>query len=164
MLVATKEQGRRLRRLIQSQIPDRADGAYYHPVEFISTDRRRETQQAILKAYNETDEVRILIGTSLVGEGVDLPPADALVYARGEKAEVMLTQNVYRVCTAWGGKRDAIMVDFADRHAKKLMRHSQQRLGTFYRDPIFDVEVLPGIKYFGAWCKKYASGDAVAAG
>lgn len=155
VLVSTKEQGRRIERMISTQIPAKEPGAQFNPVEFISTDRRRATQQQILKAFNETDEVRVLVGTSLVGEGVDLPPADALVYARGGKAEVELAQNSFRVCTAWGGKKDAIIVDFADRHNKHLMRHSKQRLECFYQEPIMDVEVLPSIKFFATWCKNH---------
>ncbi len=162
VLVATKKQGRELETLIRAQLPDKIRGAQFDPVEFVSTDRRRDMQQRILKAYNESDEVRVLIGTSLVGEGVDLPPADALVYARGEKAEVALTQNAYRVCTAWGGKKDAIIVDFADRHNKYLMRHSKQRLSTFHGDPVFTVEVLSSAKYFGEWVKQCRPPESVA--
>lgn len=153
VLVSTKAQGRRLAGMIENQLPERAP-TQYKAVEFVSTDRKRSVQQGILKAFNESNEVQVLLGTSLVGEGVDLPPADALVYARGEKAEVALTQNAYRVCTAWEGKHDAIIVDFADRHNRHLIKHSKQRLDTFYADPVFNVEVLPSVKFFGNWLKK----------
>lgn len=151
VLVATKKQGNHLRRLISGQVRPKADGAQYDPVEFLSTDRDRPTQQKILKAYNESSEVEILIGTSLVGEGVDLPAANALVYARGEKAEVSLAQNSFRPLTAIPGKRDALIVDFGDRHNKMLLNHSKQRLAFFHKEPIFSVEVLPSVKNFGLW-------------
>ncbi len=153
VLVSTKEQGRRLQRMIASQVRPRADGAQFEPVEFLSTDRHRNTQQQILKAYNESQEVEVLLGTSLVGEGVDLPPADALVYARGEKAEVTLAQNSFRPLTAVHPKKYAIIVDFADRHNKMLLRHSKQRLSFFHCEPIFSVEVLPSIKNLGSWLR-----------
>lgn len=153
VLVSTKAQGRRLASMIEQQIPER-QATEFQAVEFVSTDRQRKVQQKILKAFNESDEVKVLIGTSLLGEGVDLPPADALVYARGEKAEVALTQNAYRVCTAWEGKRDAIIVDFADRHNRHLLSHAKQRLETFHADPVFQVEVLDSVKFFGNWLKK----------
>ncbi len=159
MLVSTKAQGRKLASMIESQTPERPP-TQYKSVEFISTDRRRETQQGILKAFNESNEVQILIGTSLLGEGVDLPPADALVYARGEKAEVALTQNAYRVCTAWPGKENAIIVDFADRHNRHLMKHSKQRLEVFCNDPVFNVEILESVKFFGAWVKQFCRFEA----
>lgn len=154
VLVSTKVQGRRLARMIEGQIPERTKRTQYKRIEFISTDRKKSVQQGIIKAFNESSEVQVLIGTSLLGEGIDLPPADALVYARGEKAEVALTQNAYRVCTAYEGKHNAIVVDFADRHNRHLIKHSSQRLQTFYEDPVFDVEVLPSVKYFGIWCRR----------
>jgi superfamily II DNA or RNA helicase len=62
VLVATKAQGNLLRTLIAGQVRPRADGAQYEPVEFLSTNRDRPTQQRILKAYNESDEVEVLLG------------------------------------------------------------------------------------------------------
>ncbi|HET6494142.1 MAG TPA: DEAD/DEAH box helicase, partial [Thermoleophilia bacterium] len=44
--------------------------------------------------------VPVLIGTSVLGEGIDLPAADALVYAKAGRASVTITQDVYRVLTA----------------------------------------------------------------
>jgi len=93
---------------------------------------------------------------------VELPSADALVYARGEKAEVTLTQNAYRVCTATPGKKQAIIVDFADRHNKKLMNHSLERLGIYYAEPTFSVDVLQHPNEFGGWLQ--GVGDALDSG
>ena len=95
----------------------------------------------------------MLIGTSLLGEGVDLPAADALVYARGESAEVSLIQNAYRVGTAVTGKGSAIIVDFADRHHRKLMLHSHERMNTYLDEPTFSVEVLQSSQQFGDWAR-----------
>jgi hypothetical protein len=78
------------------------------------------------------------------------------VYARGEKAEVSLTQNAYRVCTAVPGKKEAIIVDFADRHNKKLMGHSLERLGIYYSESIFSVQVLQHPNEFGVWLRGQA--------
>lgn len=164
VLVGTKKQGRQLARMIAEQIPDRVSGAEFAPVEFVSTDRPRHVIQRVLKSFNESDEVRILVGTSLVGEGVDLPPADALVYARGGKAEVELAQNAFRVCTAWAEKRDAIIVDFADRHSARLLRHSKNRLEAFYHEPIMQIEVVSSIKFFGHWCKAHVDRVTKSAG
>lgn len=162
VLVGTKVQGRKLQSKISYQIPDSDNGGRYKACEFISTDRARGEQQRILKAFNEDGGVKVLVGTSLVGEGVDLPPADALVYARGEKAEVSFTQNVYRVCTASETKRDALIVDFADRHHRKLMAHSKLRLQYLHADPVFGVEILPSVKNFGEWLRRVHSELATA--
>ncbi len=142
ILVGTKRQGYELQRMISAFLPKEPDHRYAR-VEFVSTDVQRPKQRAILESYlNPEDGVEVLIGTSLLGEGVDLPEVDALVYARGEKAEVSLMQNAYRVCTAIPGKRDAVIVDFADRHHRKLREHSLARLEVYYNEPTFDVSVL----------------------
>ena len=151
VLVGTKKQGRTLAAMINGFVKPTPDSAEFKSVEFVSTDTPRPIQTRIIDSFTDTDEVKVLIGTSLVGEGVDLPTTDALVYARGEKAEVTLAQNAYRVCTAIEGKRDAIIVDFADRHHKKLLSHSMERMAVYHRDPVFDVEVLPTTQSFVDW-------------
>lgn len=156
VLVGTKKQGRELATMMSSFIRPAPDGCRFKSVEFISTDTDRSIQGDIIDSFLEGREVKVLLGTSLLGEGVDLPTADALVYARGEKAEVTLTQNSYRVCTATGGKEEAIIVDFADRHNAKLMKHSLERLSIYYDEPTFDVTVLDNPNKFGAWLMKNA--------
>jgi superfamily II DNA or RNA helicase len=156
VLVGTKRQGRELERLIENFIGRAPEGCRFASVEFLSTDRPRPIQGEIIESFLEGQEVKVLMGTSLLGEGVDLPVADALVYARGEKAEVSLTQNAYRVCTAVPGKKEAIIVDFADRHNKKLMRHSLERLGIYYSESIFSVQVLQHPNEFGVWLRGQA--------
>lgn len=151
ILVGTKKQGRIIRDALRAWLPKKK--TEFSPVEFVSTDTDRGRQRKILDAYLDTDEVRVLIGTTILGEGVDLPVVDALVYARGEQAEVSLKQAAYRVCTATQGKRDAIIVDFADRHHRKLRGHSHERLDVYLKEPIFSVSVLEDSKDFGPWVR-----------
>jgi superfamily II DNA or RNA helicase len=139
VLVGTKIHGRKLRDMIQAFVRRAPSGARFQSVEFISTDTDRSIQGDIIDSFLEGREVKVLIGTSLLGEGVDLPSADALLYAKGQQAKVSLTQNAYRVCTATPGKSEAIIVDFADRHNKHLMAHSLERLGIYYEEPTFSV-------------------------
>lgn len=149
VLVGTKAQGWKVLNKVRALLPGKASGAEFDKAEFVSTDLGRGKIDRILDSYVLVpDEVQVLIGTSLVGEGVDLPSADALVYARGEKAEVGLMQSSYRVCTAVEGKDRAILVDFADRHSKKLLRHSLERLECYASDPLFKVKVLNGVQEF----------------
>ena len=154
ILVGTKAQGRRLARMIKSFVRPPPDGCQFQAVEFISMDTDKRILDQILESFLADQEVKILIGTSLLGEGVDLPSSDALVYARGEKAEVTHTQNAYRVCTATPGKKWACIVDFADRHNKKLMDHSLARLSMYHAEDAFAVDVLEDASQFGAWLAK----------
>lgn len=158
VLVGTKKQGRMLRRILLALLPPTPSSAQFKSVEFVSTDMARKTQLEVLDSFETSDEVKVLIGTSILGEGVDLPTADALVYAKGEKAEVTLTQNIYRTCTAVEGKRDAIVVDFGDRHHRKLFQHSLERLRVYYNEPTFSVSVLQDPRQFPEWLGYFAPG------
>jgi superfamily II DNA or RNA helicase len=154
VLVGTKAQGNILRDMLLRGMPPAPPRAEFAAVEFVSTDRDRKAQGKILRSFSAGQEVKILIGTSILGEGVDLPEVDALVYAKGEKAEVSLTQAVYRVCTAVTGKREAVLVDFADRHHRKLLEHAMERLRIYYEEPIFQVEVVKDSQAFIVWIEK----------
>lgn len=151
ILVGTKKQGRILQRLLSGMLPLATRGAEFQTVEFVSTDVQRPIQKRILESYENDQEVKVLLGTSLLGEGVDLPSTDAIVYARGEKAEVALMQNAYRASTATPVKRNAILVDFGDRHHKKLIDHASQRLGTYWKEATFSVTALNRSVEFPSW-------------
>jgi superfamily II DNA or RNA helicase len=154
VLVGTKRQGYALQGLIQGGLPCPAPGAELKSVEFLSTDRPKPIRQRVIESFLEGAEVRVLVGTSLLGEGVDLPSADALVYARGERAEVSLIQQAYRVGTSLPGKRAAVLVDFADRHHKRLMAHSVERLRLYFREPTFSVTVLDHASQLESWASQ----------
>lgn len=154
VLVGTKSQGRAIQGALRQCLPLPPPAAEFEAVEFLSTDRPRRVQQGVIDSFLTSQEVKILIGTTILGEGVDLPAADALVYARGEKAEVSLTQAVYRVGTADGAKKAAIVVDFADRHHKHLLEHSLERLRLYYREPTFTLTILDDPGQLAGWAAK----------
>lgn len=149
VLVGTKRQGRAILQDIQRHT--RPSEGKFELAEFVSTDSPRPRIAAVLRAFLESNAVDILIGTSLLGEGVDLPVADALVYARGEKAEVSLVQNAYRVGTACEGKCEALIVDFADRHHHKLLAHAQERARIYFEEATFNPTVLAQPEDFFEW-------------
>lgn len=150
VLVGTKPQGDAITEFILETIgrPVRTEFA---PVEFVSTNRTPQTCRRIIDAFVGTDEIKVLVGTSMVGEGTDLPSADALVYAPGGMAEVGHRQAQFRVCTALPGKRRAIIVDFADRHHPTLLKHALERADTYCTEPIAEVHALSTPEEFAAW-------------
>lgn len=86
--------------------------------------------------------VQVLVGTSVLGEGVDLPNASVLIYAAGGSASVSVAQAYFRPLTKHEGKDVATIYDFADQHNKMLGRQSQRRL-TMMREILGDcIEVL----------------------
>lgn len=82
------------------------------------------------RAVQEFNEGRhnCLIGTSVIGEGVDVPRAAALVYACGGREGVMMMQSYFRPLTANEGKDCGRIYDFVDHQNRLLRRHSSQRM------------------------------------
>jgi superfamily II DNA or RNA helicase len=71
--------------------------------------------------------VPCLVGTSVLGEGVDVPRAGDLVYAAGGGGSVTMVQSYFRPLTAYPGKVRARIYDFRDGHSETLLRLSQAR-------------------------------------
>lgn len=150
ILVATKQQGYQIKQRLDCIFPPDSSKDF-EPVEFVSTDRPKHVIQKVYASFTNHEAVKVLIGTSMVGEGVDLPPADALIYASGGKAAVTYVQALYRVCTAHPGKFYGVIVDFIDKHHKGLLEHSRQRWQVASSDPVFQMSHLDGLDDFPAW-------------
>lgn len=69
-----------------------------------------------------------LVGTTVIGEGVDLPRARALVYASGGSASVALLQSYFRPLTAAAEKPVGRIYDFVDTHNRMLRSQSRKRI------------------------------------
>jgi superfamily II DNA or RNA helicase len=114
------------------------------------------TDEEVQKSISDFNAgvTRCLVGTSVLGEGIDLPAADALVYAKGGSASVTVTQDVFRVLTASPGKERAIVVDFADRHHDGLMSQSASRARIYASEEAFSVDVLAQPLDLVAWLER----------
>lgn len=93
---------------------------------------------------------RVVVGTSVIGEGVDVPAADALVYATGGRSRVKVPQDYFRVLTACPGKDQGIVVDIADMHHPELLEASVDRLAIYRSEGCFTSDVMDPDQ-FGAW-------------
>lgn len=96
---------------------------------FVQAEDGDDVQKAV--AQLDSGHLRCVIGSPVVGEGLDIPSADALVYAKGMKARVTHTQDTFRVLTGDGSKKDAVIVDFVDRHNDKLIAHAVERMRNY---------------------------------
>lgn len=85
---------------------------------------------------------RVLVGTTVLGEGVDLPNAGALIYASAGSDGVTMMQSYFRPLTAHPGKQIGRIYDFRDTHHKLLARHSNERI-VFARKHLGDCVVVP---------------------
>lgn len=76
-------------------------------------------------------KIKCLIGTSVIGEGVDLPNANVLIMAGGGKARSQIMQNIGRVLRICKGKTFAKVYDFSDTGSEWLSDHSLQRQNVY---------------------------------
>ena len=125
ILVHRLEHGRRLANLIPGS-------------RFVSGEDGDEVAETV----RDLDAGRIwcVIGSPVVGEGLDVPSADGLIYAKSGKAKVTHVQDTFRVLTGREGKREALIIDFADRHNEKLADHSVER-AKHYRELGLRVDI-----------------------
>jgi len=120
-----RDQGRKVLVLVQQIRHGEILQSRIHGSEFVKGEDGAEVRAAVKRL--DQGKIRVLIGSPVVGEGLDCPSADALVYAKGRRARVTHTQDTFRVLTADGIKRDAIIIDFADRHNTTLLDHTCDR-------------------------------------
>jgi len=150
VLVGLKKQARVIADLLRGMVPvDRS--ADLQTVEVVTSELADAHEARVLDAFRARDRVKCLVATSVIGEGVDLPSAEGLVYARGESSWIQQLQGAYRVATAVPGKQNAVVVDFVDVHHKKLWAHSQARLATYQDNGLFGVSVLGDHTQFASW-------------
>lgn len=69
-----------------------------------------------------------LIGTTVIGEGVDLPNAGAEIYASSGAGGVQMMQSYFRPLTAAPGKTTGYIYDFMDLHHERLRKWSRSRM------------------------------------
>lgn len=100
-----------------------------------------QSNQEAIDQYNRGEQEG-LIGTSVLGEGVDLPAADALIYAKAGRAAVTVTQDIFRVLTKHPGKARGLVFDFADRHHEGFLRQSVARGKIYAAEDTFRIDVL----------------------
>jgi superfamily II DNA or RNA helicase len=73
-------------------------------------------------------EIPCIIGTSVIGEGVDTKAAGAIFNLSGGKARSELLQKVGRVVRRFPGKSVGYYFDFIDNGQKNLLSHSKDRM------------------------------------
>lgn len=94
--------------------------------------------QGVLTSKSVADFVAgaypVLVGTTVLGEGVDVPNAGAVIYAGGLGGSVQMMQSYFRCLTAAGSTTKVGRVyDFLDLHHQTLMRHAEERLALAQR-------------------------------
>ena len=90
----------------------------------------------------QAGRTRCVVGTSVIGEGRDVPAADAMVYLPGSRSKVKYMQDTFRVLTQSPGKDLGLVIDFADQHHPRLMENASERLRICREVPCFQSGVI----------------------
>jgi superfamily II DNA or RNA helicase len=97
---------------------------------FISGDDKKEVRSKIIDAYNRK-QIRILIGSAVVGEGIDIRSSQHLLLINGGKSPIKLIQNIGRVVRLDEGKKMSYIYDYLFEGANFCERHLKQRIANY---------------------------------
>lgn len=87
----------------------------------------------------KTGEIRALISSPILDEGIDVTGINVVVLASGGKSKIRLLQRIGRGMRKAKGKRSFDVVDFWDAETPLLLKHSKQRL-KIYQAQGWEVE------------------------
>jgi superfamily II DNA or RNA helicase len=133
ILVQRKEHGKTLLKKLQ------AAGL---STQFIFGEHEQDQREAALKAL-ESGRIKVLIGTTILDVGVDVPAVGLVILAGGGKAEVALRQRIGRgLREKKKGPNIAYIIDFADDHNKHLKGHALERRKIIQDTPGFAENIL----------------------
>lgn len=102
-------------------------------------DQRKEALQQL-----GSGEIEVLIGSTILDVGVDVPVIGLVILAGAGKAQVALRQRIGRgLRKKKVGPNIALILDFNDRHNMHLTKHTAQRKGIIDSIEGFAENVLP---------------------
>lgn len=107
---------------------------------YISGDDKKATIKEAIEDFNE-HKVRVLIGSTVIGEGVDVHSTKHLILATGGKSEIKIVQAIGRGVRLHPGKDRAYVYDFLFQGTKFLEKHLEERLS------IYENQFAGEIKY-----------------
>lgn len=113
-------------------------------IEFLSGQDSPLRRKAVIQATKEK-KVKILIGSTIADEGLDIPSLDCLILAGGGKSSTRAFQRIGRVLRLYedpqtGKKKErAIVFDFVD-YTPMLRRHSRVREKLYRTEERWDIK------------------------
>lgn len=134
ILVQRKQHGNILRSMLQD---------YGVATDFIYGENDQEEREKAL-AKIKSGKLSVLIGSTILDVGVDVPAVGMIILAGAGKAEVAFRQRIGRGLRAKKkGANVAYIVDFADDFNVHLHEHALQRVHYLKSTPGFAENVLP---------------------
>lgn len=114
---------------------------------FIKGDDKQDVRKRWLTALGDKS-VDVLIGTTILDVGVDVPAVGLVVLAGGGKAEVSHRQRIGRgLRRKKTGPNVCLVVDFTDQYNKHLASHANQRMQIVKDTPGFAEGIIKGERF-----------------
>jgi len=116
------------------------DGAFI-PHYFIHGDTPLDERTERIEGFSN-GITRVLITSSILDQGVDIPNIDVLIFAAGGNSYIRAIQRVGRGLRMHEGKDKLSVIDFCDRTNKYLAKHSLDRIESYKKENCFDIEII----------------------
>ncbi|RLJ03602.1 MAG: hypothetical protein DRP08_03385 [Candidatus Aenigmatarchaeota archaeon] len=100
---------------------------------YVSGDDKKDVVKAAIADFNSKD-IRILIGSTILGEGINIKSTDHLLMARGGKSEIAITQAIGRLIRLFKGKTVGHLHEFHFIGTKYLEDHLIQRIKIYEKN------------------------------
>lgn len=100
---------------------------------YISGDNDKDEINNTISAFNDK-RIRILIGSSVIGEGIDVRSTDHLIMCQGGKSEITMVQAAGRVLRLYEGKTHAYIHDFRFEGTRYMIKHADEREEIYVRN------------------------------
>lgn len=108
------------------------------PSTYISGDNKRDEITETISNFNDK-KIKNLIGSSVIGEGIDVRAAHHMLMCQGGKSEIVITQATGRLVRLDKGKEMAYLHDFDFKNTRYQQKHLKQRLDIYVRN--FGAEI-----------------------
>lgn len=127
-------------------------------VRYIFGEDDQDSRKAALQAL-KSGEINVLIGSTILDVGVDVPAVGMVILAGGGKAEVANRQRIGRGLREKknGMPNVAFIVDFADDFNNHLKGHYKNRRAIVEGTPGFAENIVPDFDYTGLGFERKAA-------
>lgn len=102
-------------------------------VAYVSGDHDKKYVSKAIKDFN-AKKTKILIGSSIIGEGIDIRATEHLIMAQGGKSEIAITQALGRLVRLFEGKKVGVLHDFWFEDTKYMEKHLGVRLDVYVKN------------------------------
>lgn len=109
---------------------------------FISGETSIDDRTEILKKF-EKGEIKILIGSGILQEGISITNVKSLIYACSQKSVVAVLQKLGRALRFKKGQKTEVdFYDFIDDGNRYLLKHSKERIKIYKSAGFNDIKIL----------------------